>query len=180
MSEDLLRRKFEHRFNLLDTDHDGYITEADLTALGDRLIAHLQEPPTSPKSRSVADSRTHYWRCLSRLAAPDADGRVSKDAFVAGLAASADSPRVREMVHPSIKADLALADRDDDGVVDIDEFTTLYTAIGVPTGQARDIFRVLDRNGDGSLDLDEWLEAADEFFTATDSTAPGNHILGRV
>ncbi|MGR4880454.1 EF-hand domain-containing protein [Streptomyces sp. LARHCF249] len=180
MAADLLRRKYEHRFDLFDTDQDGYITEKDFTRLSDRLIEELREPAASPKSRALADSKAHYWRSLTQLVPADGQGRIMRDAFVTALADSPDPQRISAMVRPSIEADLALADRDGDGVVDIDEFTALLAAIGVPAAEAKDVFRALDRNGDGRLTLDEWLEAAIEFFTSTDPAAPGNRILGRV
>ncbi|MFD5420943.1 EF-hand domain-containing protein [Streptomyces sp. NPDC127069] len=180
MTVDLLRRKFEHRFDLLDTDHDGYISQADFTALADRLIHGTGEPDRSPKSRALRDSKAHYWKSLTELVAADGSGRVSREAFATGLGRCPDTSRISDMVRPSIEADLALADRNDDGTVDIAEFTSLYQAIGVPGTEAEEIFRVLDRDGDGALTVDEWLTSAMEFFTSTDSTAPGNRILGRI
>ncbi|MCX5193322.1 EF-hand domain-containing protein [Streptomyces sp. NBC_00249] len=180
MTADLLRRKFEHRFDLLDTDRDGYISQADFTALADRLIAGVGEPADSPKSRALHDSKAHYWTSMTRLVPAEGGGRVSRDAFVTGLAQSPDRSKISDMVRPSVEADLALADRDDDGVVDMSEFKKLYGAIGVPAAEAEEIFRTLDRDGNGELTLDEWLEAAMEFFTSTNASAPGNRILGRV
>ncbi|MGW5423808.1 EF-hand domain-containing protein [Streptomyces sp. NPDC003943] len=180
MTADLLRRKFQHRFDLLDTDQDGYISERDFTSLADRLIAGTGEPSDAHKARALRDSKAHYWTSLSRLVAADAGGRISRDAFVTELSKSPDPKLVSAMVRPSVEADLALADTNDDGVVDIGEFTRLYHAIGVPRPEAEEIFRTLDRDGDGELTLDEWLEAAMEFFTSTDPEAPGNRILGRV
>ncbi|MFG2291750.1 EF-hand domain-containing protein [Streptomyces sp. NPDC048603] len=180
MTTDLLHRKFEHRFDLLDTDHDGYISQADFTTLADRLIDGIGEPPGSPKSRALRESKAHYWKSLTGLVDADNGGRVSREDFAAGLGRCPDASRISDMVRPSIEADLALADRNDDGTVDIAEFTSLYQAIGVPAAEAEEIFRVLDRDGDGALTVEEWLTTAMEFFTSTDSKAPGNRILGRI
>ncbi|MFD7974520.1 EF-hand domain-containing protein [Streptomyces sp. NPDC059071] len=180
MTADLLSRKFGHRFDLLDTDRDGYISERDFTALVDQLIAGTGEPSDSHKVRALRDSKAHYWISLSRLVTTDGTGRISRDDFVTGLAQSPDPKRISAMVRPSVEADLALADTNDDGVVDVAEFTRLYQALGVPQSQAEEIFRTLDRDDDGELTLDEWLTAAMEFFTSTDPQAPGNKILGHV
>ncbi|MEU8431522.1 EF-hand domain-containing protein [Streptomyces sp. NPDC029216] len=177
---DVLRRKFAHRFDLLDTDRDGYVTEADFAELADRLLEGAGEPTSSPKARALRDAKAHYWRTLTELVPADHSGRITKDAFAAALAGSTDPQRISHMVRPSIEADLALADRNDDGIVDSDEFITLYASIGVPAAEAQEAFRTLDRDGDGRLTLDEWLKTAMEFFTSTDPTAPGNRILGRV
>ncbi|MGP3684642.1 EF-hand domain-containing protein [Streptomyces sp. IBSNAI002] len=179
MSQDLLRRKYEHRFDLLDSDRDGYIEEEDFTELGSRVIRGLGEPVTSPKSHAVRESKAHYWRSVTELARVDGAGRISKQAFVAGLAESASPQQVTAMVRPAIEADLAIADRDNDGMVDVEEFKSLYQALGVPSTEAEEIFRELDRNADGELTLEEWLAAAIEFFTSTDHNAPGNRILGK-
>ncbi|MFE6836708.1 EF-hand domain-containing protein [Streptomyces sp. NPDC057705] len=180
MTADLMRRKFEHRFDLLDTDGDGYIAQTDFTALADRLIDGMGEPADSDRSRALRDAKEHYWTSLTALVAADGSGRISRDDFATGLARTPDASRISAMVRPSVEADLALADRDGDGVVDVDEFTALFHAIGVSAPEAQEIFRTLDRDGDGELTLDEWLAAALEFFTSTDETAPGNRILGRV
>lgn len=178
MIDDLLRRKYEHRFDLLDTDHDGYIEEADFTELGNRLLRGLGEPTTSAKGRAIRESKAYYWLSVKRIVG--SDGRVSKEDFVNALAGARDPRLISDMVRPSIQADLALADRNDDGVVDIEEFTTLYQAIGIPGPDAQRNFHLLDRDGDGALTLDEWLTAAVEYFTSTDAAAPGNQILGKV
>ncbi|MFI8825176.1 EF-hand domain-containing protein [Streptomyces sp. NPDC053431] len=180
MTTDLLRRKFQHRFDLLDTDRDGYIAEEDFAALAEQLVAAVGEPADGPKVRALRASKAHYWTSLSRLVPTDESGRISREAFVAGLAQSPDPKQVSAMVRPSVEADLALADTDDDGVVDVSEFTRLYRSLGVPESEAAEIFRILDRDDDGELDLDEWLTAAMEFFTSTDPEAPGNRILGHV
>ncbi|WP_050779521.1 EF-hand domain-containing protein [Streptomyces sp. C] len=180
MTADLLRRKFQHRFDLLDTDGDGYICERDFTSLADQVIAGTGEGADARKVRALRDSKAHYWTSLRRLVTTDDSGRISREAFVTELTRSPDPKQISAMVRPSVEADLALADTNDDGVVDVGEFTRLYRALGVPQPQAEETFRTLDRDGDGELTLDEWLTAAMEFFTSADPKAPGNKILGHV
>ncbi|MGW0392911.1 EF-hand domain-containing protein [Streptomyces sp. NPDC003042] len=179
MTNDLLRRKFEHRFRYLDANGDGYLERDDFKALAGRLIDAAGESVDSPKAKAAHQAGENYWTGIAELAGTASGGRISADQFINALLAARDDERIAGIVRPAVAAHVALADSNDDGVVDISEFKALQCALGVSAQEAEEAFRVLDRNGDGSLSVEEWLAAAMEFYTSTDTTAPGNAVIGR-
>ncbi|MFD8550122.1 hypothetical protein ACFV08_00620 [Streptomyces fradiae] len=79
---------------------------------GNWRARRLHQEPGHPRPKA------HYRRSLTQLVPVAPDGRIKRDAFTA-LAAAPDPEQVAAMVRPSIEAHLALADRNDDGVVDV-------------------------------------------------------------
>lgn len=178
MDTDLLRRKYAHRFRLLDADGNGYLEKADFGLHVERLLAACGQAADSPKARAAYEASEIYWSGVARLSGVSPDGRVTVGQFVDALSAARSGEEISGMLRPTVAAHVALADTNDDGVVDIDEFTALQGALGVPVQEARDAFRVLDRDGDGTLSVDEWLAAAMDYYTSADPAAPGNAVIG--
>lgn len=175
---DVLRQKYVHRFRQLDADGDGVITREDVRLRARMLVEALGMPAGTAPARAASAAADAYWDGVTRHA-PDgeADG-IGCAAFVAALSAAREDGSLREIVRPAVAAHLAVTDRDGDGVVDAAEFVAAQQAMGIPAGQARETFRLLDRDGDGRLALPEWEAAVMEFYTSTDAAAPGNRVLG--
>lgn len=178
MDDDLLRRKYAHRFRLLDAEGNGHLESGDFTAHVGRLLQACGQAPDSPKARAAYEASEIYWSGVAQLSGVGTDERVTAPQFVDALLAARENGMIHGMLRPTVAAHVALADTDDDGAVDIDEFTALQGALGVPAEEAREAFRVLDRDGDGTLSVDEWLAAAMDYYTSTDPTAPGNAVIG--
>ncbi|MFI0977805.1 EF-hand domain-containing protein [Streptomyces sp. NPDC021093] len=179
MADDLLQRKYTLRFHQLDASGDGVLSRADLAALAQRVIATAGEAPTSAKAEAVRRADDGYWQAVAALAGVGEDGRISLEQFVDALSAANDQHRLMDFAAPAITAHAALADRNGDGVVDLQEYRSVYTGLGADDATIEASFRQLDVNGDGVVTLDEWLASATDFYTSTDPHAPGNLILGQ-
>ncbi|MEU8543249.1 EF-hand domain-containing protein [Streptomyces sp. NPDC048717] len=179
MINDLLRRKYEHRFQLLDANGNGHLEASDFTGLADRLVAAAGLDADSPKAYVVHDAWHTYWAGLCHFAGASPEGRITAEQYIDALTAARADDKVADIVRPAVAAHMVLADTNGDGVADVDEFKALQGALGVPAREAEEAFRVLDRDGDGVLTVDEWLAAAMEYYTSTDETAVGNAVIGR-
>lgn len=99
----------------------------------------------------------------------DRDGKISRDdlrAFYAGIPRSS-SEKVDEDEMTMIGTMISVADANKDGFVEFDEFEkVLETAphgCGSGDGLMRDVFKVMDKDGDGRLsygDLKSYMESA--------------------
>ncbi|AWL12014.1 Calmodulin [Saliniradius amylolyticus] len=58
-----------------------------------------------------------------------------------------------------VKDEFNFFDRDDNGRIDLEEFTELLTALSPKTKDAAvaEAFSMIDENGDGHIDFDEFL-----------------------
>ncbi|KAL6188459.1 hypothetical protein ACLB2K_039852 [Fragaria x ananassa] len=104
----------------------------------------------------------------------DRDGKISKDdlrAFYAGFSSSgADESLIRAM--------MSAADSNSDGFVEYHEFERVL-ACQNPSGVMEDVFKVMDRDGDGKLsheDLKSYMNSAG--FPASDDDIAAMIKLG--
>ncbi|EME99433.1 EF-hand domain-containing protein [Streptomyces mobaraensis NBRC 13819 = DSM 40847] len=175
---DVLREKYEHRFRQLDVDGDGFVSQDDVRGRARQLADALGVPPHDPLTRAAEDAADVYWKGVVSHTPDGGARRVDLPAFVAALEAAREDGTLRSMVKPTVRAHLAVADQDGDGVVDAGEFAAAQQALGIPEDRARDAFTALDVDGDGRLTLAEWENAVWDFYTGTDPDGPGGRVLG--
>lgn len=180
MADELIERKLSLRFDQLDTDSDGYLTEADFHALAQRLIAAFGIEQDSPKAQAVLDGQIAYWDSLVERADVDSDGRVDRGEFVAALGRALENGEFDAVFRPEVSSIVELADVDGDGHADLDEFVTALRAMGVAEDDSRRLFPAADADGDGRISVQEWVALGREFYTSTDADAVGSRLLGRV
>ncbi|MFG2288402.1 EF-hand domain-containing protein [Streptomyces sp. NPDC048595] len=162
MITDALRTEYEHRFSLYDTDGDGYLTAQDFTERARRMADAAGEPPESPKAQAVHAGMRNIFEQLAALTNVGAEGRLDQEQFISAFVRASESGDIGRVVWPSIAATVALADTDDDGVVNRAEFTALQRATGFSDAQAEQAFAALDRDGDGQLKVAEYQAAMRE------------------
>ncbi|MFH8978734.1 EF-hand domain-containing protein [Streptomyces sp. NPDC017890] len=176
-----LQRKLARRFATFDTNHDGYIDRTDFESACDRLAAAFHLAPETPALKHMRELSDGLWQHLSQAADTDVDGRVSlaeyQAAFAAGLLvthASFDAGYV-----PFLDALMDIADEDGDGKLTRDEQVRWSGALmGLPEGDAREVFGRLDRDADGLISRDDMLQAIREFYFNEEPTSTGAWLLG--
>lgn len=174
--DDRLRKSF----GFFDADGSGHIDYDDTIAMAARITSAFGEPPDSPKGRALTNGFEVFWNALLQDLDLDGDRRISPDEYRTGMVgAFADTDGGFERgLRPVVLAIIAIADTNDSGVLDRDEFERLEQAIGNPRADAAAAFAQLDRDGSGTLTQDELVEAAREFHTGTDPDAVGNWLFG--
>ncbi|MFE7134638.1 EF-hand domain-containing protein [Streptomyces sp. NPDC057638] len=176
-----LERRLARRFATYDTDGDGFIERRDFDTAVERLrVAFGQEAGSAALARLSALT-TGLWEHLVRVADADADGRISageyRDAFAAGLLVTPGS--FDAMYVPFLDALMDIVDQDGDGRLTREEQVRWTGALmGLPEGDAREVFGRLDRDGDGLIGRDELLEAIRAYYFDDDPRGPGAWLLG--
>ncbi|MFI1648049.1 EF-hand domain-containing protein [Streptomyces avidinii] len=182
MTNDLLDRKLERAFTHLDADGSGVIDADDIIALGSRLLTALAEPAASPKADLVMGGLADFWQDLFTELDIDRDGKVTPEEYKLGMTRlyAQGGPAYDRSFRPMMRAILTIVDTDGDGRISPQEFHRAQEAFDTQLSPAdtEALFRRIDADGDGSLTVDELLDAVREYYTGTDEDAPGNLLFG--
>jgi Ca2+-binding EF-hand superfamily protein len=180
MANELNQRKLTKRFELMDADGNGYLQRNDYEALGRRLVLGFAESPESAKGRAVIDSYVAFWdEFISRIDT-DGDGRVGRDEFINWVEHNVvDGDAFDSAYRPHLTAVVDLCDINDDGTVDRGEFTRLLELYGVSPDDASQSFDRIDTDDDGSLTVDEMIEAGRDFYLSSETGTSGDALFGR-
>jgi Ca2+-binding EF-hand superfamily protein len=180
MTTELQDRKLAKVFNYLDADGNGVLELEDILAYASRLMSAFSEDPTAPKGQAVLDSFHSFWQELLSSIDMDGDRRISPEEWQLGFASAyIDDPAGYERAfRPAAEAVLNLADTDNNGTLERDEFARVQTAMRVAGDDVDAAFDHLDADNSNSLSVDELLTAVQEYFTSADPDAPGNWFYG--
>ncbi|MEU9231473.1 EF-hand domain-containing protein [Streptomyces subrutilus] len=184
MTNDLLDRKLERSFNRLDADGNGVIDATDIIALGSRLLTALSEPDDSPKAEAVMQGIANFWQDLFTELDVDRDNKVTPEEYKVGMTRLYEKggPAYDRSLRPMMQAILTVVDTDNDGRISPEEFHRAQEAFDTELSpeDAEALFRRIDANGDGTLTVDELLDAVRDYYTGTEEDAPRNLFFGEL
>lgn len=201
MLTELQRRKLQLRFALLDTDGDGSLSREDFELVTLRVCAAFGHLPGSEGYDRVLGAYLKLWERLCWEMGHDPYEKTSLPDFLAAceralltpdrradlpqmhdLPQSQDLPQLADLpqLHDLDLVDMVfdIADADNNGVIDLAEFTTWMHAYGVGARDTIEAFDLLDSDNDGVLSRAEMMQAAEEFYSAEDPIVAGNWLFG--
>ncbi|MGW6930987.1 EF-hand domain-containing protein [Lentzea sp. NPDC054927] len=179
MNEVLLHR-IEATFAHYDANGNGVIELADLYALANRLMRGFGEPASSERGRELIETSDKFWETLIARCDTDRDGRITLDEYrTAMVAVLADVNEFDDMYLEVSESLLALADANGDGRVEEAEFQVLLKARGLSDAECGVAFAHLDADGDGSISLQEYVDAVHEYYTNPAEGTPGSWLYPR-
>ncbi len=176
MVSEVAAEKHGQVFDFLDADHDGYLEEADMEAIAQRLTAGA----AATDDAVVRDAYLKFWNSLTYQLGVDPGSQISREQYIDGLDQIAhSSPHgFDHAIAQMPRAILALYDHDGDGMLNAKEFLAMERALGVSTRNARIALLALDRDADGFVDGIDLMRACREFVLSEDPHAPGNWLFG--
>ncbi|MDA1361041.1 EF-hand domain-containing protein [Glycomyces luteolus] len=174
--------KFDRWFDTLDTDGNGYITEANLNQAAARVLGARGVPVESPMGFELREATERLW---AEFIAPKAgyQGRVGRRELRAALAEHMLSDQFAAAAKLASIADayFAIADEDGDGLISSGEFVQLLRNWhGVDYQESHRVFEYLDADHDNRISPDEWRSAIFSFFLGSRRNHPANDLLGKV
>lgn len=178
----LRERKLDHLFNILNANRDGYLEKHEFLAFADKLATELGNRSEQQLLRARIGQRT-FWNLLQRQSDSNGDGKVSRAELLAwGRAVNAeiaaDSEKaafLRRWSDPQF----FLMDASGDGTISATEYAAFCRAFGI-AGDSADLFRRLDRYGDGIISRDDFFHLCVEFVSSDDPNAAGNILWGEL
>ncbi|MEV6237449.1 EF-hand domain-containing protein [Lentzea sp. NPDC051838] len=179
MNEVLLQR-IDSTFDHYDANGNGVIELADLYALANRLLRAFGEPAGSERGRELIETSDRFWETLLEHCDADRDGRITLEEYRAAMAATfVDVDEFDDLFLEVSESLLALADTNGDGRVEAAEFQVLLQARGLSEAECRTAFAHVDTDGDGSISLQEYVDAVHDYYTNPAEGTPGSWLYPR-
>ncbi|MFJ9614962.1 EF-hand domain-containing protein [Streptomyces noursei] len=148
-------------FTMLDADGDGVVSRDEYMARTRNVALATGRKDDDPLVVTARTLGEQAWASMD----PNGDGRMTFDEY-AGWAGAEAFDTVCASV---LGALFDLADADEDGALNLPEFTTLRTALNNPAGNAEVAFAALDANGDGRISRDDYIASIRAHVTGESS-----------
>ncbi|MCA9791386.1 MAG: EF-hand domain-containing protein [Candidatus Eremiobacteraeota bacterium] len=182
---ELQKRKLIHMFELLDVDGNGFLEFADFQAVIETLAQERGLEPNSAGYRRLFGNNRRIWKGLFKCDL-NGDGQISLpewlayhiQAIVADEEAGISPAGLTTAIDSIARYFYELMDMDGDGQIQREDYRYFCEAHGIPDETVEESFQQLDRDGNGTLSLDEVVTLVREFYTSDDPMAPGNWFFG--
>ena len=165
---DIQKLKAYNLYLALDVDGSGSLEQADVDRLARRLAAAPGRPLDPAVLARLQASLKAYWREITRSVDRDADGRISREEFLAFCSALSE-----DLSGPAGDAITALAnvlftayDHGGSGTLSESEFLGFTRAHGLVDAAASAGFRLIDRDRNGHISKEEWLRFMRDVFVS--------------
>jgi Ca2+-binding EF-hand superfamily protein len=165
-------------FDTLDVTGDGYLDASDFQTLAQRMRT-LRADMDQQTQKDIDKAFTDWWKTFRDASDTDKDGQITRDEFIGAVdrGLQNDPEFIERMVHVS-KITFRAADVEGNGRLTPEQVERLYHAFGVNTEYSADTFQRIDSNGDGTVTVEEYVQAAREVYLSNDPTAPGTVMFG--
>lgn len=176
---DLPQKNVSSLFDLIDTDHDGYITEDDMPASGLRFLDELGITDTRQRAEILA-MYPPIWEQLRADCDSDGDGRITRQEFTTAFTTGPGDPEAyyQRIFGTYVTRIAQVMDRDGDGFIDAEEYSGLFASQNLDEQVIRAAFARLDSDADGKISTADFAGAIAEMFLSHDPADPGTAVMG--
>uniref|UniRef100_T1IX98 EF-hand domain-containing protein n=1 Tax=Strigamia maritima TaxID=126957 RepID=T1IX98_STRMM len=130
------------------------------------------------KYRETYDNLMHIWEILRTKADTDNDDKVTTDEWYEMW--SKDSNEEEDWQTKYMDFMFQLEDTSGDGIIDENEFISVYTHYGIPADECRQAFGVFSQNNTVKVTKDYFRKLWKEYFMSDDPKSTGNFIFGKI
>jgi Ca2+-binding EF-hand superfamily protein len=176
MASELQRRKTALVFTAMDVDADGFLDREDFAALAARWTVNRGLATESPEGRRLDAIMMGWWETVLAASDTDRDDKVTLDEVLVVVA------QLHADLAPVVATATALfeaVDADGDRRISAAEYRELIETWNGTATDTDEVFPLLDRDGDGHLSEEEFIQLWTEFWAGDDPNAPGNWVFGR-
>ncbi|HEX2133591.1 MAG TPA: EF-hand domain-containing protein [Actinophytocola sp.] len=166
MTTSIASDRLRQRFAKWDTDGNGVLDRSDFEQEANRVCGEFGAQPQSRQARALRDAFGSLYDFHAREAGVSAGGSISEDDFVRineKLMFTDGEANFNRVLRPVMQALIGLCDRNDDGMINQQEFIAWLSGVGVDEAKARQAFIQIDTDKDGALSVDELLGAVRNF-----------------
>lgn len=179
MITEFQKKKMKHFFDIFDMDKDGFIEQADLERVVQKLAVVQSLEAGSPIYDNLYAKWMFIWNTLQKVSDTNRDNLVNPDEWIALIEMTLTSDEAYQQIMSSIGSSTFDAlDTNNDGIIGVTEWISFFKAHEIDESVAKDVFARLDLNGDGNISKDEGLGLLHQFFYSNDPETPGNLFFG--
>lgn len=179
MITEFQKKKMQHFFKVFDTDKDGFLEQADLERVVQKMAAVQGLEAGSPTYDNLHAKWMFIWNTLQKVSDANRDNLVSPEEWIGLIEMTLASEEAYQQIMHSIGGiTFDAVDTDNDGVIGPAEWTAFFKAHDIDKAVAEETFTRLDLNSDGHISKDEGLELLRQFFYDNDPETPGNLFFG--
>ncbi|MEK8146494.1 EF-hand domain-containing protein [Streptomyces sp. M10(2022)] len=159
-------------FDTLDVTSDGHISADDFKILAQRMRALRPNMPTK-LAAEIDEAFTSWWEGFRSAADTDGDGQITREEFIAAVEHGLENdPTYADRMVKVSEVTFRAADTEGDEYLNPLQIERIYRAFGVNEQHSTETIARLDRNGDGRISVDEYVQAAREVYLSNDPKAP--------
>ena len=166
---DIQKMKAHNFYLALDLNRNGYLEHSDMKDFGRRLIEGQQRDKSSAVALALMAHLDAFWTQIVGSLDRDADGRISEEEFrlfcgrlAQGLATK--SGGAAELLTSLSDALFTVGDHNTNGTMSEGEFVKFAMALGSSDAVAAAGFRLIDRDRNGNISLQEWRQFMHDLF----------------
>lgn len=175
MVSEFRKKKLNFIFDtFFDVNKDGSIERDDFELAVEKIAKLRGFTKGDSNYNDLSDRFIQIWVKLQQTADSDGDNEVSRDEWVKLWETSVNE----EWKILYMEFMFRLQDTSEDGVIEVDEFSQVCVAFGVPPEDCKQAFDKLSKNGTATVNFTYYSEMWKEYFTSDDENAPGNCIFG--
>jgi Ca2+-binding EF-hand superfamily protein len=179
MLSELRTRKFSRLFTCFDFNRDGALEKADYEQFAQNLSKAYALVPGTAQYATMHVETMGLWNFIQSVADKDGNQEVTPDEFIAAYAELTNHEETfQQLLMAYAEYIIRMGDRDGDGKLDENEYTTILWCYGIGDEAARAAFRHLVTDGSGYLTTAAMEKVFAEFFCSDDPDAPGNWMIG--
>jgi len=167
------RRKQKTVFQLIDVNHDGVITMEDFDVISDRFIkeGHL----VGDQAKEIKEK----YRELYKTYYHSDDGPQSCEATIQKKI-QFGKEHLLKMTTYFYSAYFDIMDTNKDDRVDLSEFTIFFKVYGLSPQVAKECFKHLDTNKDGTLSREEFVTGGNNYFQLEEEGDSSDYFYGPI
>ncbi|MFY0601832.1 MAG: hypothetical protein JXR03_19310 [Cyclobacteriaceae bacterium] len=181
MLSEFQTQKWNHFFNILDSNKNDKVTELDFIGIAENLCVLWGYRSGTEEFDEIVEKGKKIWKDFSSAIPRDEVVEVYRDEMISLAEKLIEENNVvyfDSLVEGFVGEVFDLFDSNQDGYISLDEYVDLFMAYHIEIRYSGKAFTKLDLNGDDLISKEELWIAVKQYFISDDKEERGNWLFG--